>query len=89
MSYRGVQRYIASDKRKSNFLDFTISGEIKRQLTIFEFQAGVLAFLVLSLLKVEDFRMLLPFSVFYLWEIEFSDVFIIIYNIILKRYLAY
>ncbi|GFY36064.1 zinc finger BED domain-containing protein 5 [Trichonephila clavipes] len=63
-----------SSTEEESFIDFTSSGEIKRQFcnkTLFQFWAEVDEF---SELKTKAFRILLPFSTSYLSETGFSAV---------------
>ncbi|GFV16215.1 protein FAM200B [Trichonephila clavipes] len=64
-----------STTEEESFIDFTSSGEIKRQFcnkTLFQFWAEVDD--EFSELKTKSFRILLPFSTSYLCETEFSAV---------------
>ncbi|GFV80335.1 zinc finger BED domain-containing protein 5 [Trichonephila clavipes] len=64
-----------STTEEESFIDFTSSGEIKRQFcnkTLFQFWAEVDD--EFSELKTKAFRILLPFSTSYLCETRFSAV---------------
>ncbi|GFW83227.1 zinc finger BED domain-containing protein 5 [Trichonephila clavipes] len=78
MGERSISKYprrALHYRRRKVFIDFTSSGEIKRQFcnkTIFQFWAEVDD--EFSELKTKAFRILLPFSTSYLCETGFSAV---------------